>query len=197
MTEATHENNAAPKLSALGKSVREARKNKGWTLEETAKLANIGRSTLSKIENNQTKPSFDIVNRITEVLGLKNPNLFLQSNKSVISSIRDVTKAGKGELKKTNTYTHELLCTELISKNMVPYVSTIKARDISDFTELNYHQGEEFMYVLSGELVLHTEHYKPLIMQKGDSVYYDSSMAHGCVSTSKEDAQVLWVSLQS
>ncbi|MBO6933277.1 MAG: helix-turn-helix transcriptional regulator, partial [Roseibium sp.] len=48
-------------LDHLGKMIREARQQKGWTLEEAGKAAGIGRSTLSKIENNQTRPSFDIV----------------------------------------------------------------------------------------------------------------------------------------
>ena len=79
---------------------------------------------------------------------------------------------------------------------MLPYVTRITARDISDFADWIRHRGEEFMYVISGELELHTEHYRPLTMAAGDSIYYDSAMGHCCVSTSKEDAVVLWVSLE-
>lgn len=189
-------NPVAPNLSELGQMVREARKAKGWTLEETGRRAGIGRSTLSKIENNQTSPGFDIVHRLTQTLDLKTPNLFLQSGKSDISGRRDVTRAGQGETIQTATYAHELLCNDLTSKSMLPYVSTIKARDISEFGDWIRHRGEEFMYVLSGALELHTEHYRPLTMEAGDSVYYDSGMGHGCVSTSQEDAVVLWVSLE-
>ncbi len=188
--------NSAPNLSELGQMVREARKRKGWTLEETGRQAGIGRSTLSKIENNQTSPGFDIVRRLTQTLELETPNLFLQSGKSDISGRRDVTRSGEGEPKETATYAHELLCNELTSKSMLPYISTIKARDVSDFGDWIRHRGEEFMFVLSGELDLHTEHYRPLPMKAGDSVYYDSGMGHCCVSTSKEDAVVLWVSLE-
>lgn len=186
-----------PEVAALGQIVREARKNKGWTLEETARRAEIGRSTLSKIENNQTRPSFDIVNRLNTALNLNTPHLFLQSGHSDISGRRDVTRKGKGEIKKTATYAHELLCTELVSKSMVPYISTIKARDISEFGEWIRHRCEEFMFILSGELILYTEHYRPLTMKAGDSVYYDSGMGHGCVSVGDEDARVLWVSLEA
>ena len=47
--------------------------------------------------------------------------------------------------------------------------------------------------MLSGEIQLFTEYYEPLVLQEGDSVYYDSSMGHACVSLSREDAMVLWV----
>ncbi|MES0824366.1 helix-turn-helix domain-containing protein [Ruegeria sp. SCP11] len=182
--------------AALGRSIRDARREKGWTLEEAGRAAGIGRSTLSKIENNQTKPSFEIVRRLTQALDLKPPQLFLQSGQTGITGRRDFTAKGQGEFRETATYLHELLCSDLTSKRMLPYVATIRARDISEFDPWVRHSGEEFMYVLSGELIFVSEHYRPLPMKAGDSLYYDSSMGHGCVSTSEEDAQVLWVSLE-
>jgi transcriptional regulator with XRE-family HTH domain len=175
--------------------VREARKEKGLTLEDAAREAGIGRSTLSKIENNQTRPSFDIIRRLMQTLELETPQLFVQSAKSDISGRRDYTRSGAGEIKTTATYTHELLCNELTSKSMVPYISTVTAREVAEYADWVRHKGEEFMFVLSGEVTLYTEHYRPLAMKPGDSVYYDSGMGHGLVSTSTEDARVLWVSL--
>ncbi|WP_298908149.1 XRE family transcriptional regulator [uncultured Aliiroseovarius sp.] len=185
----------APDGEAMGLMIREARKAKGLTLEDTARAAGIGRSTLSKIENNQTRPSFDIIRRIMQTLELETPQLFLQSAKTDISGRRDYTRAGQGEIKKTPTYTHELLCNELTSKSMVPYISTVTAREVSEYDDWVRHNGEEFMFVLSGELTLVTEHYRPLHLGPGDSVYYDARMGHGLISTSEEDAKVLWVSL--
>ncbi|WP_037312283.1 helix-turn-helix domain-containing protein [Ruegeria halocynthiae] len=183
--------------AALGRSIRDARRAKGWTLEEAGRAAGIGRSTLSKIENNQTRPSFDIVRRLTQALDMNTPQLFLQSGQTGISGRRDFTPKGEGEIRNTPTYLHELLCTELTSKQMLPYIATIKARDISEFDTWIRHSGEEFMFVLSGELTFISEHYRPLAMKAGDSLYYDSGMGHGCISTSPQDAQVLWVSLDS
>ncbi|EEE35798.1 transcriptional regulator, XRE family [Rhodobacteraceae bacterium KLH11] len=182
--------------AALGRSIRDARRAKGWTLEEAGRAAGIGRSTLSKIENNHTRPSFDIVRRLTQALDMSTPQLFLQSGQSAISGRRDFTPKGEGEARTTPTYQHELLCPDLSSKRMLPYISTIKARDLSEFDTWIRHSGEEFMYVLSGELLFVSEHYRPLPMKAGDSLYYDSGMGHGCISTSQEDAQVLWVSLE-
>ncbi|WP_291732141.1 XRE family transcriptional regulator [Leisingera sp. F5] len=186
----------APDGEVLGKMIRDARKEKGLTLEEAARAAAIGRSTLSKIENNQTRPSFEIIRRLMQTLELETPQLFVQSGQSGVTGRRDFTRTGLGEHKETSTYDHELLCSELTSKRMVPYISTIKARDVTEFDNWVRHQGEEFMFVLSGELILYTEHYRPLRMGAGDSVYYDSGMGHGCVSVSTEDARVLWVSLE-
>ncbi len=195
-SQTTNDPAEAPDGEAMGRMIREARKAKGLTLEDTARAAGIGRSTLSKIENNQTRPSFEIIRRLTQTLELETPQLFVQAPQSNISGRRDYTPAGAGEVKDTPTYHHELLCNELTSKRMLPYISTIRARDVSEFDPWVRHAGEEFMFVLSGELTLHTEHYRPLVMKAGDSVYYDAGMGHCCVSSSKEDAVVLWVSLQ-
>jgi len=197
MTNSKQENDNSLDANDIGHKIRAARRAKKWTLEETAHRAQIGRSTLSKIELNQTRPSFEIISRLTKVLEMHTPNLFLQSGNNGLNGRRDLTRKGQGELAVTKTYSHELLCTELVSKSMIPYISTITARDVMEFEVWIRPEGEEFMYILSGELEFHTEHYKPVVMEAGDSIYYDSSMGHGCVSISKEDAKVLWVSLET
>ncbi|WP_299951341.1 helix-turn-helix domain-containing protein [uncultured Ruegeria sp.] len=182
--------------TSIGPAIRQARRAKGWTLEEAGRAAGVGRSTLSKIENSQTQPTFETVRRLTEALDISTPQLFLQSGRSGVAGRRDFTPKGQGEVKETPTYIHELLCSDLTSKRMVPYITRIKARDISEFDNWIRHDGEEFMYVISGELVFVSEHYRPTTLKAGDSLYYDSGMGHGCISTSDEDAMVLWVSLE-
>jgi formylmethanofuran dehydrogenase subunit D len=42
-------------------------------------------------------------------------------------------------------------------------------------------------------VLVYTEEYEPLALSEGDSTYFDSTMGHAVVSTSKDDALVLWV----
>ena len=55
------------------------------------------------------------------------------------------------------------------------------------------HEGEEFLYVLTGAVRLYTEFYEPVEMKRGDSAYYDAAMGHNVVSVSQDDATILWV----
>ena len=55
------------------------------------------------------------------------------------------------------------------------------------------HDGEEFIYILSGKVVLHTEHYEPVLLLPGDSCYFASAMGHALVNGDTKDAEVLWV----
>ena len=76
---------------------------------------------------------------------------------------------------------------------MIPFKSRIRARSFDDFPGWVRHSGEEFLLVLEGAIDLYSEHYEPLRLRAGDSVYYDSAMGHACVSVSEEDALILWV----
>jgi mannose-6-phosphate isomerase-like protein (cupin superfamily) len=59
------------------------------------------------------------------------------------------------------------------------------------------HPGEEVLYVLEGEIEVHTEHYTSVRLGPGDCVYLDSSMGHAFISTQKDEALVFWVSTPS
>ncbi len=195
--EAEDTNGAGPEQRPafqLGAALREARQRKGWTLETTAAETGVGRSTLSKIENGQTSPGFEIVQKLAARLELGLPQLFLPAGGNGLRGRRDVTRKGDGQKRSTPTYEHELLCAEMVDKKMLPYLSRIKARSVDDFDDWIRHDGEEFLLVLEGAVELHTEYYRPLALTVGDSVYYDGGMGHACVSTSSDDALVLWVS---
>jgi transcriptional regulator with XRE-family HTH domain len=191
----THEDGSetVPEPVNLGQRVRELRKERDWTLERAAQEAGLARSTLSKIENDQMSPTFDLMKKLATGLGIAVPQLFTPPRKDQVSGRMDVTKAGAGKPLVTTTYEHELLASGLIKKAMLPYRAQIRARSFEEFDGWVRHDGEEFLYVLTGSLTLYSEFYEPAQMSRGDSAYYDASMGHNLVSTSAEDATVLWV----
>ena len=104
-----------------------------------------------------------------------------------------MTKSGEGAAQATATYEHELLADTLRKKNMLPYRARIRARQMEEFDGWVRHDGEEFLFVLTGVIKLFTEFYEPIEMRRGDSAYYDASMGHNVISVSDEDATILWV----
>lgn len=178
----------------LGERVRSLRLGQGLTLEEASKLTGLARSTLSKIENEQISPTFSVVHKLVYGLGIDLPQLFSEpSNSAQPSGRRDITRRGEGKPHPTATYEHELLATDLSHKKMVPFTTRVRARAFEDFPEWIRHDGEEFLYVLSGAILFYTEFYEPVRLEAGDSAYYDCTMGHMLVSVSEEDAEVLWV----
>ena len=177
----------------LGRRVRELRKGRGWTLEQAASEAGLARSTLSKIENGQMSPTYDALKKLAVGLDISIPQLFTPPVKSQVNGRMAVTRSGEGGAHATTTYEHELLAGALTKKRMLPYRARVRARAMDEFDGWVRHDGEEFLYVLTGAIRLFTEFYEPVEMRRGDSAYYDATMGHNVISISEEDATILWV----
>ncbi|WP_170328837.1 helix-turn-helix domain-containing protein [Ruegeria arenilitoris] len=177
----------------LGARVRQLRKARNWTLEQAATQAGLARSTLSKIENGQMSPTYDALKKLAIGLEISVPQLFTPPQRDQVIGRMSVTRMGEGAAHPTTTYEHELLAENLTKKQMLPYRARVRARSMDEFEGWVRHDGEEFLYVLTGVVQLYTEFYEPVEMRRGDSAYYDGSMGHNVISVSDEDATILWV----
>ncbi|WP_297342015.1 XRE family transcriptional regulator, partial [Pseudophaeobacter sp.] len=164
-----------------------------WTLEHAANQAGLARSTLSKIENGQMSPTYEALKKLAVGLQISVPQLFTPPQRDQVNGRMTVTKLNEGSAQATATYEHELLAEGLRRKQMLPYRARVRARSMEEFDGWVRHDGEEFMYVLTGVVTLFTEFYEPVEMRRGDSAYYDAAMGHNVVSNSQEDATILWV----
>jgi transcriptional regulator with XRE-family HTH domain len=176
------------------KTIRQARE---LTLEQVAELSGVSISTLSKIEKGQVSASFDTIAKIASAFDYSLAELFADElatpsvTSTAIQGRRTYTLAGKG-LAFTNPYfRYEVHAAELLVKGMIPVVMGIETRELPPPEAWSQHAGEEFIYVLSGEVMLHTQLYAPLRLAQGDSAYIDSSMRHTFVRLSEEVASLI------
>lgn len=204
MTAATTDQDAALRIASgrkafveplrLGERLREIRLANQWTLEDVSQRTGLARSTLSKIENDQISPTFTAVQKLIGGLGIDLPQLLSPPRQQTRTmGRRDLTRRGHGQRHPTPTYEHELLSCELAQKRMIPFKTIVRARSFDEFSEWVRHDGEEFLMVLEGQILLYTEFYEPLALESGDSIYFDSDMGHALVSVSDDDAVVLSV----
>lgn len=177
----------------LGLKLKRARIERDWTLEDVAQRTGVARSTLSKIENGQMSPTYDVLQKITRGMDLDLVELFDSRRQGAPFGRRSVTRAGGGKQHPTGTYHYEVLATDLSRKQMLPFKATIHARSLDDFDGWVRHEGEEFLCVLSGRVEVFTEFYAPVVLEPGDSIYFDSAMGHALVSVGEEEAEVLWI----
>lgn len=186
----------APELSSsvLAAKLRLLRRNAELTLQQLSRRCGISASALSKIENGQLSPTYEKIAALALGLNVEVGELFSPTVKAAPLGRRSVTRRNQGVAHRTDQYTYEMLHTDLADKRFIPLVTTVRAHDRAEFTKLLSHDGEELLFVLTGEVILHTEGYEPLHMSPGDSCYFDSRMGHACVSGTEEDATVLWVS---
>jgi transcriptional regulator with XRE-family HTH domain len=165
------------------------------TLQQASKLTGVAQSTLSKMENEQLSPTYNLMQKLALGLDIDMPQLFIPSTDPPISGRRVVTRKDQGREHVTATYDHELIAMDLESKRMMPFKSRVRARSLEAFSDWVRHDGEELCLVLEGQVTVYTEEYEPLVLNEGDSSYFDSTMGHAVVSSSEQDALVFWVCL--
>ncbi|PMS13933.1 helix-turn-helix domain-containing protein [Trinickia caryophylli] len=180
-------------VGTLAQTLRRLRTHAHLTLQQLGERSSISVSTLSKIENGQLSPTYEKIAALAIGLGVEVSELFNQTPKPVPLGRRSITKAGSGVVHETDQYVYEVLNADLAGKRFVPLFTTIKAHSIGEFRSLLRHDGEEFLYVLEGTVIVNTEFYAPSTLSKGDAMYFDSTMGHACISGTDEDAKVLWV----
>lgn len=183
--------------SSLGDILKDIRNRNHWTLAEVSTMTGLAVSTLSKVENNQMQLTYDRLIQLAQGIKVDIAELFgtlaSSDDLSNVMGRRTYTKAGDGRSIITQNYDYLYVCTEIYKKSMVPILAIARARTLKEFGPLIRHKGEEFFYVIEGELELHTEIYEPLRLKKGDSAYFDAMTGHAYLSVSEEPAQILCV----
>ena len=185
---------AGPTLGAL---LRGLRHREGWTLKEMSAKSGIPFSTLSKIEHDRLTLSFDKLQHLSQRLGMRMSELFAEDSgdrSAAVTARRSLGDIDKAVRVKTPNYDYYYLCTELRRKRMVPVITKIRASSREEFGELVSHAGEEFIYVIKGRVVVHTQFYDPVTLDEGQAIYIDSDMGHAYVTASGcHEAEVLGV----
>lgn len=169
-------------VTEIGPTLKRQRKARGWTLEKVATAAEISISTLSKIENAQISASFDTVVRVAHALELSFGELFSEPRSLNHAQGRRVhTRSSEGTRFETDQYDYSVHSSDLTQKGMIPLVMQVKATELPPPDAWSSHNGEEFIYVVRGRIIVHTELYGPLVLGEGDSCYIDSTMRHAFV----------------
>lgn len=177
----------------FARRLRDLRSAAGMTLIDLSERSGLAASTLSKIEHGNMSPTYDTILSLAEGLDLDIAELVSGGPGHSVNGRKAVTRKGHGVIHATEQYDYEMLCTDIANRQFVPLLADIKAHSVEAFDGLLSHPGEEFVYVLSGRVELHTDFYAPTELEPGDCCYFDSTMGHALVNTSDEDAKVLWI----
>lgn len=178
---------------SIAHTLRALRKKAELTLNELGQRSGLAVSTLSKIENDQMSPTYDTLLSLAEGLEVDISELVTGGRGVSVSGRKAVTLKGKGLVHRTLQYDYEMLCNDIANRQFVPLLAEVKAHSIKQFDGLLSHPGEEFVYVLEGQVELHTEHYAPSLLNIGDCSYFDSTMGHALINPTEEIARVLWI----
>lgn len=179
----------------LGQILKELRRHRNWTLREMSERSGIPVSTLSKVENDRLTLTYDKLVQLSENLEIPISELFAETEPAeAITARRSIGRLDDAIRVTTPNYDYYYLCTELRRKRMVPILTRIRAKSLDEFGDLVSHSGEEYIHVLEGTIVVHTQFYDPVTLKAGESIYIDSKMGHAYVASEDcDEALVLGV----
>ncbi len=189
------------KKFTLGPIFRQYRLARRMNLKKMAEVTSIAQSTLSKIENNIISPGFDKVMKICQALDIEVSDLLNNETASAAENNRPiarlaVTRKNEEATVTTDNYISNFVCSNISKKIMVPMIAQLRLQDGEEArSELIKHPGEEYVYIIKGQVKVVLEHYRPIYLDQGDSIYFDSPMGHLYVNAGADQAVILSVSL--
>lgn len=178
--------------SDLGSRMKAVRQACGFTLEVAAQRTGLALSTIHKIENGRVSPSYENLVRVARAYDIGMERLFSSDHEAHQTTRMTVTKAGQGRKVRAKHFEYEVLCNALAEKKIIPLVTLVEKRAPLAPEDLESHDGEETLYVLSGRIELVVEHYKPVVLEPGDCAYFDSTLKHGLRALDDDEARIFW-----
>jgi transcriptional regulator with XRE-family HTH domain len=197
-----------PAQARIGRAIRQRRKELGLSLTETAAQLGVAISTLSKLENGLVPITFERLDAISRLLKVDMAALLAEapqdartaslaesgaSRREKFGFRKSVTRAQNAVPVDAGVYTLHFHGADLLEKHVQPLVAEIHTSDIMEYGPYTRHPGEEFNYVLSGEVEFHTDVYAPVRLKVGDSVYFDAEMGHAHTKVGNAKCAILSV----
>ncbi|GLC82396.1 helix-turn-helix domain-containing protein [Lacrimispora brassicae] len=170
----------------IGAKLKELRVLKGLTQEELADRAELSKGFISQLERDLTSPSIATLLDILQCLGTSVGEFFNESpEEQIVFGKTDYFEKHDAELKNDIKW-----IIPNAQKNMMePILLTLEAG--GETYPDNPHEGEEFGYVLQGNISIHIGN-KTYKARKGESFYFVSDKKH--YLSSKAGAALIWVS---
>jgi transcriptional regulator with XRE-family HTH domain len=95
-------------------------------------------------------------------------------------------------VERSKAYKYQSLAHSFINRKAEPFLVTVDPKPEATEISLNTHPGQEFNYILKGRLKINLGG-KEMILEEGDSVYFDSGLPHGMLALDGKICQFLAV----
>ncbi|MEO7026697.1 MAG: cupin domain-containing protein, partial [Caulobacteraceae bacterium] len=104
---------------------------------------------------------------------------------------RVVDRRGTAPVIDVQNNLHYFLAADLARKHFFPCMVEVRAKGAGLDGEA--HGGEEFAVVIEGRVRFHCDGYEPVVLETGDSVYFDAALPHRYLSATEGGARLLCV----
>jgi len=183
-------------MQSVGKKIQQLREARKLSIEQLAEQCQTDVKVIEELESDQLVPSVAPLLKIARGLGV-HLSTFLDDNPT---SGAVVARAGQSKTAIefsglgpycVSTLEFHPLALNKKDRHMEPFIVDVNV-SVPEECTFSSHEGEEFIYVLKGEIeVLYAD--DRYVIGVGDSIYYDSTTPHQVKAVGDKDAQILAV----
>jgi len=179
----------------LGERIRQLRESKSISIEEMAERSGLDLSQIKNVEETDDFPSLAPLIKIARVLGVR-LGTFLDDNDElgpIVSRKEQHNKTISFSTSDTKEHRHMdyyALSASKAGRHMEPFIIRILPTETGVDFVTSTHEGEEFIYCLEGCVEI-TYGNGTYLLEEGDSIYYDSIVAHHVHAADEQGAKIL------
>lgn len=169
--------------------IKDLREISGHTIETLAKELGISKEAYQEYESGNVDIPvsflYELANKfnveLTAILTGEGPRLHTYS----------LVRKGKGvSVDRRKQYKYQSLAYNFVHKKAEPFLVTVEPEPDFSTVHFNSHPGQEFNYVLEGVLKIVINNHE-VILNEGDSLFFDSSYNHGMQAMENKPAKFL------
>jgi len=184
--------------SPVGSKIKSIRETNNLSIEEIAERSGLNADQIIAIENNETLPSLGPLIKIARALGVR-LGTFMDDNDAigpVVCRAKEREEEtsisfSNGTVDARKHMEYHPMAKQKAGRHMEPFIVDIQPSEEKEFTS-SAHEGEEFIYVMQGEIEIDYGKEKYLL-KEGDSIYYDSIVKHHIHGAEGKAAKIMAV----
>jgi transcriptional regulator with XRE-family HTH domain len=178
-------------IKQIAERLKGLRDSLDLSIEEMAKQSNRTPEEIQRYEAGETDIPMSFLFDVAQHFNIDTSTLI--SGEEPRMKTYFLTRYGKGKsVERNKVYKYQALASGYVRPDAEPFEVTVEPGDRE--IHLNAHAGEEFNYVLEGRLLFRINH-KELILNPGDSIYFDSSNLHGMKALDNKPVKFLAIIL--
>jgi transcriptional regulator with XRE-family HTH domain len=170
----------------FGEKIRKIRESHQWTIEDMARQTGQTPETIRQVESDGVVPSVSFLLKLSRALNV-DPGTFLRDEEK--AAIKD--QRAQAFVKRAKSFNYQTLTPGAENEHLRGFMITIEPYQDHKPVALK-HEGEEFVYVMAGDLELTLDN-KKNHLKPGESMHFNSETPHKMKSLSKETTRCLVV----
>lgn len=176
-------------IKAIAQRIKDLREISDFSIESAAKALNISTERYLEYESGDSDIPVSVLYDISHLFRVEMTDLLTGKHAHLTSYC--VVRNGKGPaVNRRKEYSYQSLASNFKNKKFEPLYVTIEPKQSDDLPGLNSHDGQEFNYVIEGTIQV-TIGNKKIVLEKGDSVFFDPNIPHNLVALNNAPCKLL------